>query len=57
MEELDERFVALWHIANEAGLGVEVCYTAIQLMKEDRLHSVLLAMQLALEDWDIQYDI
>jgi hypothetical protein len=53
MEEIDEKFVELWHRANDAGLGPEVCFYAIKAMKEQRLDSIHLAMQIAIEDWDL----
>jgi hypothetical protein len=53
MEELDDRFVELWHRANDAGLGPEVCFYAIKVMKEQQLASILLAMQIAIEEWDL----
>jgi len=52
MEEIDQRFMELWHRANDAGIGAEVCFYAIQIMRDQKLSSVLLAMQIATEDWD-----
>lgn len=52
MEELDERFMELWHRANDASLGAEICFYALQIMRDQKLTSPLLAMQIALEDWD-----
>jgi hypothetical protein len=40
-------------IAENAGLLVEVVYTAIMEMKQNPKSSPLLCLQIALEDWDI----
>mgnify|MGYP003625196742 FL=1 len=39
--------------ASRAGLTVEVVYTALQTIKQSPSISPLLAMQIAVEDWDI----
>ena len=39
--------------ASRAGLTVEVVYTALQTIKQSPSISPLLAMQIAIEDWDI----
>lgn len=52
MDEIDERFMELWHRANDASLGAEVCFYALQIMRDQKLSTPLLAMQIALEDWD-----
>ena len=52
MEEIDYKFMDLWHRANDATLGVEVCFYALKIMRDQELSSPLLAMQIALEDWN-----